>query len=139
MDYQRTVGYCPGLAAKIEELVAEKLTYEYFDDPISDARFELQLMHDRRLYRQELLRALGSVLTPSDMQDAVEDICDFVSDETLQALLMMYRPFVILVSDDDFYVADYLEVNNTGNSVFFKLGTPEHEARFNNPAGYAKL
>lgn len=139
MDYQRTVGYCPGLAAKIDELVAEKFGYEFFDDPISDARFEQQLMFDRRIYREELLRAIGGVARPVGMQPAVETICEFISDETLQALLMMYKPFVIRVSDDDFYVADYLEVNNTGNSVFFKLGTFAHEARFRNNRRDVKL
>lgn len=122
MIYRRVVGCCPALADKIEELVAEKFSYEYFDDPISDARFQQQWGINRLWYRKQLLDAVGGICSPADLSDDVEAVRkSIIGDETLEALFMMFRPFILQTSEEGFYAVDCIEANDQAMSIALQI------------------
>ena len=122
MIYQRVIGFCPDLADKIEEVVAERFGYEYFDDPISDARHEQQMFINRHWFRKEIIRALGGEANSAEVIDAVKEVRSCITDETLEAIFGMYRPFILHLSEDGFYAVDCIEENNKGSRYSFTLG-----------------
>lgn len=122
MIYQRVVGCWPALAEKIEELVAEKFAYEYYDDPISDARFQQQWGINRYWYRKHLLAAVGGLDVPGDMWQEIAAIRQsVVGDETLETLFGMCRPFILHTSEEGFYAVDCIEPNDVKMSYALQI------------------
>jgi len=122
MVYQRVVGFCPDLVTRIDELVAEKFEYEYFDDPISDARAEMIREMDSYWYRRQLFEAFGGINHVALLRNELQELAKVVEGhELLEACCLMYRPFILHLSDEGFFAIDCIEANSSKLSVALQV------------------
>lgn len=140
MIYRRIVGLWPALADKIEELACEKHGYEFFDDPISDARFNQELIISRTWYKKQLLEAVGGITTHRHLNDDVAEIYNCIAgDEVLEAIFATLKPFVLRTTEEGFYMVECVEVNDNRTPLALQLEGYFNETRLRRPEGNAQL
>jgi len=140
MIYRRIVGLWPALADKIEELACEKYGYEFFDDPISDARFKQEMLISRLWYKKQLLETVGGITHHRHLEDDVVEIYKCIAgDEVLEAIFSTLKPFVLKTSEEGFYMVDCIEVNDNRTPLALQLEDYFNETRLRYPEGNAQL